>query len=149
MGRKKGGGGRSYNTPVMYEPSTMVHGTSIGTQTIDAGSNNLTVTATSSASAGMDVGGGIPQIIKCEDTEQIEQWLAVLRDFLAQFEQQGTAFCQTHRLDEDQAAQLMQAIIGLLAAERGQMNISELSAVYLCVQQILLTTKTLIGVTGS
>jgi hypothetical protein len=96
----------------------------------------------------MAAGGGLPQLIECEDTAQIELWLAALRDFLAQLEQQGTAFCQAHQLVEEIAAQLAQAIVGLLTTERGQLKPSELSAVYQCVQQILLTSQALTGELG-
>jgi hypothetical protein len=152
MGRKKGGGGRSYNAPVMYEPSTVVHGTSVGTHgaiaEAEGDSSYLSIDTTSSSGAEIAVGGGLPQRIECDDTEQIELWLAALRDFLARLEQQGTAFCQAHQLAEEIAAQLAQAIVGLLTTDRGQLKPSELSPVYQCVQQILLTTQALTGEAG-
>lgn len=152
MGRKKGGGGRSYNAPVMYEPSTVVHGTGVGNCVpeleADDPSSNFSNNITSSAGEEMAAGGGLPQLIECEDTEQIELWLAALRDFLARLEQQGTAFCQAHQLAEESAAQLAQAIVGLLTTDRGQLKPSELSAVYQRVQQILLTTQALTGEAG-
>lgn len=152
MGRNRGGGGRSYDAPVMYEPSTTVYGTNIGTQvtvsTIDDVPSNLPVNATSSTGAGMDTGGKLPQLVECEDTEQIELWLAALREFLEQFEQQGAAFCQAHQLAEEVATQLAQAIVGLLTIERGQLKVSELSAIYHRVQQILLMSGSVSGGMG-
>lgn len=152
MGRKKGGGGRSYNAPVMYEPSTVVHGTGVGTHEAiaeaDGHSSYLSIDTTSSAGAEIAVGGGLPQLIECDDTEQIELWLTALRDFLVQLEQQGTTFCQAHQLAEEVVTQLAQAIVGLLTTERGQLEPSELSAVYQRVQQILLTSQVLTGELG-
>lgn len=152
MGRKKGGGGRSYNAPVKYEASTVVHGTGVGTDVAvakaDGDSSSVSIDATTSAGAEMAAGGGLPHPIECEDIEQIELWLAALRDFLAQLERQGTAFCQAHQLAEEVAAQLVQAIVGLLTTERGQLKPSELSAVYQRVQQILLTSQALTGELG-
>lgn len=85
------------------------------------------------------------QFVECEVTEQIRLWLAALRDFLAQIDQQWTAFCQAHQRAEEVAAQLAQAIASLLGTERRQLTPSKLSAVYLCVQQILLTNQALTG----
>lgn len=140
MGRNKGGGGRSYNAPVKYEPSITVHGTNqMAVSTIDDSSSNLSVNTTSSLGIGM---GGIPQII---ERENIELWLAVLRDFLVQLEQHETVFCQIHRLSAEVVAQLRPTIIGLLMTNRGQLNVSELSAIYQTVQQILLNTQASTG----
>lgn len=153
MGRNKGGGGRSYNAPVMYEPSMAVYGIAIGTQanisTSDDGSSNLAVGSMSSAGKEVSAGGGLPQLIECVDTEQIELWLAALREFLAQLEQQGAVFCQVYQLTEEVAAQLAQAIAGLLTTERGQLKVSELSAIYHRVQQILLMSGEVSGEIGS
>lgn len=152
MGRKKGGGGRSYNAPVMYEASTMVHGTGIGNYMAaieaDNPSGRVCNNAASSAGAEVAAGGGLPQLIECQDTEQIELWLAALREFLEQFEQQGATFCQAHQLAEEVAAQLAQAIAGLLTTERGQLKVSELSAIYHRVQQILLMSGAVSGGMG-
>lgn len=87
----------------------------------------------------------IPQFIECEVAEQIRLWLAALRDFLAQINQQWTAFCQAHQRAEEVAAQSAQAIASLLGTERSQLTPSDLSAVYLCVQQMLLTNQSLTG----
>lgn len=145
MGRNKGGGGRSYNSPVMYEPLTTVQGTNIGihmtVSTIDDGFIYLPVDSTSNTDGEMSVGGEIPQLIKCEDAEQVELWLAVLREFSEQFKQQPLAFCQAHQLAEDVATQLAQAVASLLTTERSQLKVSELSAIYHCVQQILLNSR--------
>lgn len=152
MGRKKGGGGRSYNAPVMYEPSTTVHGTGVGKHVpeleADNPSGSVSNNAVNSAGAEVAAGGGLPQLIECQDTEQIELWLAALRDFLAQLEQRGAAFCQAHQLAEEVAAQLAQAIAGLLTTERGQLKVSELSAIYHRVQQILLMSAAMSGEMG-
>lgn len=152
MGRNRGGGGRSYDAPVMYEPSTTVHGIDIGLQVTVLMSEDvfgsLSVDSTSSADTEVSVGGDLPQLVECEDNEQIELWLAALREFLEQFEQQGAAFCQVHQLAEEVAAQLAQAIGGLLTIERGQLKVSELSAIYHRVQQILLMSGSVSGGMG-
>lgn len=152
MGRKKGGGGRSYNAPVMYEPSTTVHETGVGKHISEMEADNpsgiVSNNAASSAGAEVAAGGRLPQLIECQDTEQIELWLAALREFLAQLEQQGAAFCQAHQLAEEGATQLAQAIAGLLTIERGQLKVSELSAIYHSVQQILLMSGSVSGGMG-
>lgn len=153
MGRNKGGGGRSFNKPVIYELSTTIDRTQIGTHqsvsTIDDASSQLSVQSTSSTGADISARGNSPQLNEGEDTQQLEMWLAALREFLAQFEKQRVVFCQTHHLTEEVATQLAQAVSDLLTTEPGQLQLREVAALYMRFQQILLINQIWAGDVGS
>ncbi len=146
MGRNKGGGGRSYNAPVIYEPATTAQGMSISRQGMMVDVENSAINFPAYMTNGADAetvssGDGMPQLIECEDNHQIELWLAALQEFLTQFEQQGATFYQTHHISREVMEQLTRTIIGLLTTERAQLRRSQISAIYQSVQQILLKIR--------